>query len=150
VGRWLGVRPFHILEFQENMESIRFLPTRVHGVLDYVVGIALVLAPNIFQFNQVGGAAVFIPRLLGVVLIAYSLLTRYEWGLIKVLPMTYHLMIDFVAAVFLAASPFIFGFVKERPNAWLPHIVVGIAVIIVVLVSRTQPGISAARRVSAG
>lgn len=132
------------------MESIRFLPTRVHGVLDYVVGIALLLAPNIFQFNHVGGAAVFIPRLLGAVLIAYSLLTRYEWGLIKVVPMTYHLMIDFAAAVFLAASPFLFGFVKDRPNGWLPHVAVGIAVIIVVLVSRTQPGTSTARQVSAG
>ncbi len=132
------------------MESIRFLPTRVHGLLDYVVGAALLLAPNIFQFNQVGGAAVFIPRLLGVVLIVYSLLTRYEWGLIKLVPMTYHLMIDFAAAVFLAASPFIFGFVEQKPNAWLPHIAVGIAVIIVVLVSRTQPGTSTARHVSAG
>ena len=61
------------------MDSIRFLPTKVHGVLDYVVGLALILAPNIFQFADVGGPAVFIPRLLGVVLIAYSIFTRYEY-----------------------------------------------------------------------
>lgn len=132
------------------MESIRFLPTRVHGVLDYVVGVALLFAPNIFQFDQVGGAAVFIPRLLGVVLIVYSLLTRYELGLVKLIPMPYHLIIDFAAAVFLAASPFIFGFIKEKPNAWVPHIAVGIAVIVVVLVSRTQPARSMARQVTSG
>lgn len=119
-------------------------------MLDYVVGVALLLAPNIFQFDHVGGAAVLIPRLLGAVLIVYSLLTRYEWGLIKVVPMTYHLMIDFAAAVFLAASPFIFGFINEEANAWLPHIAVGIAVIIVVLVSKTRPGTATARQVSAG
>ncbi len=126
------------------MESIRFLPTKIHGVLDYLVGAALILAPNIFQFSSVGGAAVWIPRVLGVTLIAYSLLTRYEWGVLKVVPMPYHLVVDAAAAVFLAASPLIFGFVTASPNAWLPHIVVGVTVLIVVLVSKTQPATHAA------
>jgi hypothetical protein len=121
------------------MDSIRFLPTKVHGALDYLVGIALLLAPNIFQFSTVGGAAVAIPRILGVVLIAYSLVTRYEWGALKVVPMYYHLGIDLLASVFLAASPFIFGFIRQTPNVWLPHIVVGVAVVLVVIVSQTQP-----------
>jgi hypothetical protein len=130
------------------MDSIRFLPTKVHGVLDYVVGLALILAPNIFQFADVGGPAVFIPRLLGVVLIAYSLFTRYEWGVIKVISMPYHLIVDFVAALFLAVSPFLFGFSNKGANVWLPHVVVGIAVILVVIVSKTQPGTSMDRRVT--
>jgi hypothetical protein len=37
-------------------------------------------------------------------------------------------------------SPFLFGFSNKEPNAWLPHIVVGIAVVVVVIVSKTQPG----------
>ena len=119
---------------------MRFLPTKVHGVLDYLVGIALILAPNIFQFTGVGGAAVTIPRLLGVVLIIYSIFTNYEWGVFKVLPMGYHLVVDFLAALFLAVSPFLFGFSNKGLNAWLPHTVVGIVVILVVLVSQTQPG----------
>jgi len=48
-----------------NLESIRFLPTKVHGGLDYLVGLALILAPNIFQFAGVGAAAVLIPQVLG-------------------------------------------------------------------------------------
>jgi hypothetical protein len=122
------------------MQAIRFLPTRVHGVLDYVVGIALILAPTIFQFSDMDGAAVAVPRVLGVVLILYSLVTRYEWSLVKLIPMSYHLVVDLVAAIFLAASPFIFGFITAQPNAWLPHIVVGVLVVLVVLVSQTQPG----------
>jgi hypothetical protein len=122
------------------MQAIRFLPTKVHGVLDYLVGVALILAPTIFQFSDVGGAAVLVPRVLGVVLILYSLLTRYEWGVLKLVPMPYHLVVDFAASAFLAASPFIFGFISAKPNAWLPHIVVGVVVILVVLVSQTQPG----------
>ena len=131
------------------MESVRFLPTKVHGVLDYVVGLALIFAPNIFQFADIGGSAVFIPRLLGVVLIAYSLFTRYEWGVIKVISMPYHLIVDFLAALFLALSPFLFGFSNKEANVWLPHVVVGIAVILVVIVSKTHPGSSMERRFTA-
>lgn len=119
--------------------SYQFIPTKVHGALDYIVGIALILAPWIFGFMEVGGPAVIIPMVLGVGLIVYSLFTKYEWGLIKVLGMPYHLIIDVVAALFLAASPFIFGFYTQAPNAWVPHVVVGIAVILVVIFSQRQP-----------
>jgi steroid 5-alpha reductase family enzyme len=87
---------------------------------------------------------------LGVVLIVYSLITRYELGVIKLISMRYHLMIDFLAALLLALSPFLFGFNNKEPNAWLPHVVVGIAVVVVVIVSKTQPGNSGPIRVMTG
>ena len=117
----------------------KFIPTKVHGILDYVVAIALFFAPMIFGFQDVGGAAVAIPMILGVGLFVYSLLTRYELGVVKVIPMPVHLAIDVVAALFLALSPFIFGFADEEPNAWVPHIVVGIAIILVVIFTDSQP-----------
>lgn len=127
--------------------SYRFIPTKVHGALDYIVAIALILAPMIFKFSDVGGAAVIIPMVLGVGLFAYSLFTNYEWGLIKVLGMPYHLIIDVVASLVLIASPFIFGFISDKPNAWLPHIAVGITVILVVIFTQTQPGPSVKKSV---
>lgn len=119
--------------------SYKFIPTKVHGALDYIVAIALILAPWIFGFASVGGPAVIIPIVLGIGLFLYSLFTRYEWGLVKVLGMPYHLIIDVVAALFLLASPFIFGFYGDAWNVWVPHVVVGIAVIVVVIFSQTQP-----------
>ena len=123
------------------MDSIRFLPTSVHGVLDYLVGIALIAAPFLFGFAYVGGIAVYLPIILGIGLILYSLVTKYELGVpgIKFIPMPYHLIFDFVAAVLLAVSPFLFGFSSKPLNVWLPHLVVGIAVVLVVLVSKTHP-----------
>jgi hypothetical protein len=118
---------------------MKFIPTWFHGILDYVVGIALLLAPMIFGFSQYGGAAVFIPHLLGALLIIYSLITKYELGLIKILPMPVHLVIDFIAALFLAVSPWLFGFDILPANAWVPHVVVGIVVLLVVLCSQTHP-----------
>jgi hypothetical protein len=119
--------------------SYKFIPTKVHGALDYIVGIALIAAPMLFGFMDIGGAAVIIPIVLGIGLILYSLFTRYEWGLVKVLGMPYHLIFDVLASAFLALSPFIFGFADEALNVWLPHVIVGITVILVVIFSQTQP-----------
>lgn len=124
---------------------MRFIPTKVHGVLDYVVAIALILAPFIFGFSGVGGAAVVIPIVLGIGLFVYSLFTRYELGLVKLIKMPVHLVFDVVASLFLIASPFLFGFINQAPNAWLPHIVVGAAVIVVVIFSQPQPSAAVAR-----
>ena len=124
--------------------NYKFIPTKVHGVLVYVVAVALFFAPMIFGFQNVGGAAVVIPMVLGVGLLLYSLFTNYEWGAFKVISMPYHLIVDVVAAAFLALSPFLFGFADEALNVWLPHVVVGIAVILVVIFSKSTTSESAA------
>lgn len=119
---------------------MKVLPTKVHGVLDYLVGIALIAAPTLFGFREVGGPAVIIPTVIGIVLIAYSLFTNYEWGVFKKISMGYHLFVDYLASTFLALSPFVFGFADKGLNVWLPHFVVGLTVIAVVLISK--PGFS--------
>ena len=129
------------------MSSIRFVPTQVHGIFDYVGGVALISAPFLFGFFSVGGIAVILPMVLGVGLIIYSLLTRYELGIpaIKFIPMPLHLLFDFVAAALIAVSPFLFGFYHDAPNVWLPHLISGLAVIVLVLVSQTRPRARAAK-----
>ena len=122
------------------MKAIRFIPTGIHAYFDYIGGIALLVAPFIFQFYSIGGAAVIVPMVLGAGLILYSLLTNYELGIpgVKFIPMWVHLVFDFVAAAFLALSPFLFGFINKTPNAWLPHIIAGVGVILLVLVTQTR------------
>jgi hypothetical protein len=118
---------------------MRFIPTKIHGILDYLVGAALIAAPWLFGVSDVGGAAVVSPIVLGVGLIVYSLFTKYEWGPFGLIPMPVHLVFDVVASLFLALSPWIFGFAGEALNVWLPHVVVGVTVIVVVLFSQPQP-----------
>ena len=122
------------------MKAIRFVPTGVHAYFDYIGGIGLLAAPFVFGFFGVGGAAVIVPMVLGVGLILYSLLTNYELGIpgLKFIPMVAHLVFDVVACVFLIASPFLFGFINKAPNVWLPHIIAGSGVILLVLVTQTQ------------
>ncbi|MNY66506.1 SPW repeat protein [compost metagenome] len=59
--------------------------------------------------------------------------------------MPVHLVFDIVASLFLALSPWIFGFAGEALNVWLPHVVVGAAVILVVIFSQPQPATTRGR-----
>jgi hypothetical protein len=131
------------------MSAIRFVPSSIHAYFDYIGAVGLISAPFVFGFAAVGGIAVLLPIVLGIGLLIYSLLTNYELGIpgVKFIPFSYHLVFDFVAAALLAVSPFVFGFYHNPPNVWLPHLLSGIAVILLVLVSQTQS--RAARRVKA-
>ncbi|MDQ3008444.1 MAG: hypothetical protein M3Q81_02500 [bacterium] len=71
-------------------------------------GAILLLAPYIFNFSDLGGPAVVIPQAIGVVILLQSLITKYELSLAKIILLKVHLMMDYVASLFLAASPFIF------------------------------------------
>ena len=112
----------------------------MHGIFDYIGGIALIASPFIFGFYSMGGIAVILPIVLGAGLILYSLLTDYERGIpgLKFIPMPVHLILDFVAAAFLVAAPFLLGFASLGLNVWLPFVVAGVGVIILVLVSQTH------------
>ena len=116
---------------------MRFLPTKFHAPLDYIVGAALIAAPWIFQFSE-HTAATTVPIILGIGLIAYSLFTNYELGVWKVAPMAVHNLIDIAAGGLLAASPWLFGFADETANVWVPHLVVGLAAVFIGLTTKQQ------------
>jgi len=91
-------------------------------MLDYIVGIILLLAPSIFRFGGTGAASrVFI--IAGIAALVYSVFTNYELGLIKVLPFKAHLTLDTLNGLFLLLSPWLFGFADQIKG---PHIVFGL------------------------
>jgi SPW repeat len=108
----------------------------MHAMLDYPLGVVLILAPWIFGFSDVGGAAVALPIIVGALAIAQSLITDWELSIANLLPLPAHLMVDVVAGVVLAVSPFVFGFSDEGANAWVPHVVVGIGLVAAGLLTR--------------
>jgi len=116
---------------------MRVIPTQVHGILDYLVGVVLIIAPWILRFND-GGAAQWVPVILGVTVIVYSLLTRYELGVVGLIPMPIHLWLDVLGGLVLLLSPWLFGF---SDVVWVPHVVFGLIEIVVALISKTEPSI---------
>jgi hypothetical protein len=67
--------------------------------------------------------------------LVYSLLTKYEMGLSKVLPFRVHLTLDMIGGLFLAVSPWLFVFADR---VWAPHLVLGLLEAGAVLMTRTE------------
>ncbi|HYF97047.1 MAG TPA: SPW repeat protein [Patescibacteria group bacterium] len=117
---------------------MKFLSPRTHTIIGFVVGIALLLAPNIFGFSDVGGAAVALPRILGIVIILSELSVRGSFSGMGLVPMKLHLGMDVLLGALLGLSPWLFGFSDEEANAWVPHLIVGIMIVGYALVTRTD------------
>ena len=114
---------------------MRFLPTRVHGAIDYLWGAALMATPWLFGFAD-GGPAQWVAFLFGAGAILYSLATDYELGAIRLFPMPMHLAFDAVAGALLAASPWLFGFADRVVG---PHLAFGLFSVAASLTTHTRP-----------
>jgi hypothetical protein len=119
---------------------LRFIPTRTHGVLDYLMGALLIIAPYILGFAD-GTAAQWIPQILGAAMIGASLMTDYELGAVRVIPMPVHLYLDIASGALLAVSPWLFGFADR---VFWPHLILGLLEIGAGLMTRTVPSTAAA------
>jgi hypothetical protein len=114
---------------------MRFIPTKIHGYLDYLVGALLIVSPWLFGFAN-GGIAQWLPVVLGLGAIVYSLLTDYELGVSPMIPMPTHLWLDVGSGVLLAISPWLFGFASV---VFLPHLIFGVFEVGAGLMTRTHP-----------
>jgi hypothetical protein len=113
---------------------MRFVPTRLHGFVDYLWGILLILMPYLAGFTD-NRPATWVAWVFGAGAILYSLATDYEVGLLRLIPMPAHLALDAGAGAILAASPWLFGF-ADRVR-W-PHLVFGLFSVVASLVTRTH------------
>jgi hypothetical protein len=101
---------------------MRFISRKAHAVMDYVVGILLIAAPWIFGFSDVP-AAKWSAIAVGVLTLVMSLMTDFEGNHKRPVPMSTHLNMDVIMGIFLAISPWLFGF---NDVVYLPHLVVGL------------------------
>lgn len=115
---------------------MKMIPRFYHAVADYLCGVLLLLAPNLLGFADVGGAAVWVPRIVGLLILGQAMVTDYELGLMKLMPIAMHLMNDHVVGAFLLAAPWLFRFSALRVPT-LTLTVVGLLVL--GLTAMTQP-----------
>ena len=81
---------------------MKLFSTKVHGMLDYGTVVNL---PVLFRLLRGGEDTVRLADAGALAVLVYSLMTRYELGVFKVLPMQGHLALDAVlGAVFCAAA----------------------------------------------
>ena len=114
---------------------MRFINTRIHGVLDYLTAGLMMASPAIFNFAR-GGPETSAPIALGITVMLYSFCTRYEFGAIKAIPMHLHLILDFFGGLFLASSPWLLGF---GDLVYVPHLAIGVFEMVVPLFTQIHP-----------
>ena len=117
------------------MSLVRLLPAWFHAIADYAVGATLIIVAL-----AVGGAdkAVAAGVVVGAVVLAVSMLTRYPLGVVKVLPFTLHSAGDYLAAALLIISPFALSFNHSDTGLTAFYIAAGIAVLAVSLITNYQ------------
>ena len=91
---------------------VRIIPTGVHGILDYLAVGDNLAFPRLLGLRDAPLAAA-VPRVDCLAGLGYSLITDYELGVLKALPMPAHLTFDAAKGLFMALSPWLFGFAKN-------------------------------------
>src|SRR5918992_150419 len=109
------------------------IPAFVHGVLEYVAGALFIAAPFVLAFDSDTATAVSI--IAGVVVLIVAASTAMSTGLIKSIPVQAHVVLDYLLAILLIASPFLFGF-DEDGTATAFFIVVGVVHLLMTIATR--------------
>jgi hypothetical protein len=116
---------------------MRFIPTVIHGFIDYIVGVLLLIFPWALDIDPMAPKGlIFI--ISGLLALIYSALTKYELGVLRVIPMQLHLALDMFSGLVVAFSPWLFGFSDE---IFLPHLIVGLFEIIAAITTKETTGI---------
>jgi hypothetical protein len=128
------------------------IPTKVHGVLDYMTAAFLHTLPRVMGWSRQVTATL---DAAGGSAIAYSLLTDYELGAVKALPMKAHLTLDALSGGALIGAAMMMDDEDADVRATLAGI--GAWEIAAALLSRTQrdrparpPEVTAAGAVESG
>lgn len=117
---------------------MKLISIKLHSLLDYIIGITLILSPWIFMFKKdifEAGS----PIIIGVIVIVYSLLTRYNYSLFKVIPFRINLMLDMACGFVLAISPWILNFEEV---VYVPHVFLGTVQILLSINTNRDPRFS--------
>ncbi len=110
------------------------ISTRVHGVLDLVTAGALLTVPRSLGWSK---PVRDLLATAGAGALAYSLLTRYEFGLVKLLPMKAHLALDAISGISLCAAPLALPDEDDEVKAAL--VAIGLFEIAASLLTQAEP-----------
>ena len=109
------------------------VPVFVHGVIEYAAAALFIAAPFLFSFDSDTATAVSI--VAGVLILIVTATTAMPTGLIKEIPVQAHVVLDYMVAILLIASPFLFGF-DEDGTATAFFIVLGVVHLLLTIATR--------------
>jgi hypothetical protein len=112
------------------------IPRVAHGAIEYVAAVAFIVVPLLLDYRS--DAAVAISIVVGVVILVVAATTEGPTSLINQIPVAAHVVLDYLLAVFLIASPFLFGFGDETAPL-IFFLALGIAHLLLTIATRFLP-----------
>ena len=91
----------------------KLISRQTHGVMDYGYAAMVSGSPEMIGFRD-EETATALCRLVGSGVLLSSLMTRYELGLVRIIPFKAHLATDVAVGLFTLAAPWLFGFSRNK------------------------------------
>ncbi|ODS03527.1 hypothetical protein AUC71_09165 [Methyloceanibacter marginalis] len=113
--------------------DIRFVTRKIHAYLDYPVAFALIGLPFLLGLGASNPLALWLSVATGVAALVLTVLTDHETGILRVVPYSLHVAVDFMVGLVFVAAPSLFGF--SGLDAWF-YWLNGAAVLTVIALSR--------------
>ena len=85
------------------------LNSKIHGLIDYLVVIFLFLSPKLFHLPEI---TEFFTYILAGIHLTLTVLTNFELGLIKIIPLKIHGLIELIVSITLFGAAFYFGSIE--------------------------------------
>lgn len=123
---------------------MRWIPTPAHAVLDYLSVVTLLALPRFLNWDA---NVTNILTIVAITTLVYTLLTRFEGGLLRVLPTKVHLLLDLVSGLGLASLPF---WLLADADSTIKAILTGFGLfeVVVSVMTRSRSGVETAGHTS--
>ncbi|MBY3001966.1 hypothetical protein [Rhizobium leguminosarum] len=109
---------------------MRFVPTMLHGIADYVVGSFVIGLPFFLELN---GTPRMVLIALGIIMVLYRLLTDYEIDAVRFLRI--RSLLDAIFGVAMLLSPWLFPFPMD--TRW-PVYAIGVVALILAITTQIR------------
>ncbi|MEM7058842.1 MAG: hypothetical protein AAF557_14730 [Pseudomonadota bacterium] len=108
---------------------MRFVTKQIHAYLDYPVALGLIVMPFVLGLGASSPLAVTASIATGIAALILTILTDHETGLVRLVPYSFHLIVDALVGVAFTAAPFALGFAGlDAAYYWI----IGATVLVVV------------------
>jgi ABC-type transport system involved in cytochrome c biogenesis permease subunit len=110
---------------------MKIIPRKVHIVFDLIIILYLIAYP-LFYLEQ--GVVTVVMLVSGISILLYSLLTKYELGLFKMMNVKNHLALDFLIGLMLAGAPYLLNY----STAFWEQVIPGLVLMLLALTTRNE------------
>jgi hypothetical protein len=85
------------------------LNSRIHGVIDYIVVVFLLLSPTLFALPEITSVVTYALALIHLIL---TITTKFEFGIFNIIPFRVHGIIELIVSLALTGVAFYLGNVE--------------------------------------